>query len=210
VSLVRRQLVGGPADGKIVQVIEGSGYRSVDAPAYVTDTFTFERHIEDRSVLYTQAAAPTGERVLLAPGACWPDRFDTEAWCRRISPAREQWTRVAPWVWRGTGCRWDAPESGQLTPHLGLFLEETAEYRIALVERPGQFLTMGTTVPAEYVERREMVLQALAGGPTTEDDIIRRLQADKAHELLPPCPADGCKHKAGVTLIAADVHARPL
>jgi hypothetical protein len=208
VTRVRRQLVGGPADGRIVEVKQGGSYHLPGPYAIVsidTGNATFEQFIHDGTTPYTQATAPTGERVLLAPGTCWPDRFDTEAWCHRRSPGRAAWRRLGPWLWRGDGVDPARPADARR----GWMLQDTATYLLAVVERPGEFGTLHTEAPLELVDERELTLQALAGHGTAEDSFVHQLQAEKRWVLTPPCPADECDGKATVTLRARGTVVEP-
>lgn len=205
---VRRQLVGGPADGEVVTV-ERWWHSHIDRairPVRFVATPTGVDILDDLRTVYSPATAPTGEQVLLAPGTRWPDRFDTEAWCHRRSPGRATWRRLGPWLWRGDGVDPSRPADAQR----GWILQDSVTYLLAVVERPGEFGMLHTVAPLDLVDERELTLQALAGGGTAEDSFVHQLQAEKRWVLTPPCPADGCDGKATVTLRARAVGARLL
>lgn len=187
-GIVRRQLVGGPADGRRVDVeAHTSVYLVPGRPTAVRLTssgFTMSDLADRKTIQYQAATAPTGERVFLAPGAVYPERFDTPEWVGLRAPALRDLVHVAPWLWRGRAA-WPTgdPERLQYVRHwtyIGISACGRYEVRqqVTGTDRLGM---LGSMVdPDEYCTR----------------DMRYRL----AYTQLPTCPEFDCDEKAVATV----------
>jgi hypothetical protein len=159
-------------------------------------TADFETSWDEPRPSYRPARTPDGTRqVMLYDNAPWPDRFDTDRWPVRAVSARTTWMRCGDWAWRGGGV---AAEVGDFERTA---LAGTVTYLLGLPHRRN-LAWLRHDFPAELVDTRDDVLNALAGRPTTGDLIIDQLRYHAWSELLPECPAPGCTGKASVTLRA--------
>jgi hypothetical protein len=208
-----RQFVGGPYDRQ-QRLVPASDTLVLPAPpvapTYVfvpTTTQSGYPWVEwgDEPAKYRATRAPTGEKVMLLDGTCWPDRFDMEQWPARAVPGRETWTRLAPWVWRGTGQRHGygvRPGYDGIRPQPMDF--DTWTYVCGEVRKSGTFQLYGREVPAHLVDigDRELAWHALADEPTPEDQVVSELLYDADIEMLPRCPVMRCTDKARLRLTA--------
>jgi len=212
-----RQIVGGPRDGQTITVREDTSpvFFAANPPktAITWDGPSPSDTIDICQLTYSDVVAPTGERVLLAPDVAWPDRFDTEAWPRRaatsVVTARggpwadrqpiDHWRRLGPWLWRGDTCDSEHAHDYALQRYvytvylLGVPEPHPGPSRHDL---PQRFDWVTAYALSHDVEPRELVLAAIAGQRTAEDQVIDQLR-HQADELRTPwCPQPMCSRKA--------------
>jgi len=221
VGPVTRQLVGGPRDGRRVCLGNDEEYIvPITTPARLDWNALPSETVDAplQYVHYRPAVAPTGERVLLADEAAWPDRFDTPEWPRRKIHAvvdvpwwsRRQsrrrrpswpdgfqpiahWRRLSPWLWRGD--RIDPERDagvrnlGRTVYVLGLPGGHPGDSRDAPRVR---FATVAQTVESDLVAPRELALQALAGRRTFEHEIVDDLRRQAEVLQVPWCAVPDC------------------
>ncbi len=185
---VRRQLVGGPADGQWVDVEQGESVYLAPGrpkPVRITSTFTMSDTVEyDRDLIQYQAAtAPTGERVFLAPGAVYPERFDTAEWVRQRAPYLRDLTHVGPWIWRGRAY----VDPADVDPVV-------AERFI----RPRYWEYIGISACGRY-ELRQQVID-LDVNDIDDEHHTRDMRYRIAYAQLPTCPEFDCDEKAVATV----------
>jgi len=185
--MIRRQLVGGPADGHRVQV-EDDQYHYI-VPGKPRTTFadpTPHGFIEWDQIVYRLATAPTGERVFLAPGAVYPERFDTAEWVWREAPHLVDLHHVAPWIWRG---REDWRHG-----------TEPERFRYA---RPWEYIAISACGRYKLRHRVSNTAYRIDFGMHDPDEYFTRdIRYRLAYTQLSNCPDFDCDEKAIATVTA--------
>jgi hypothetical protein len=189
--MIRRQLVGGPADGRWVTVDrDDSVYLVPGRPrAAVFNPATPGMLTDEPEILqYRRAVAPTGEVVFLAPGAVYPERFDTPEWVGREAPHLRDLHHVAPWIWRGRAT-W--PYGAEAEP---------AGFRYT---RPWEYIAISAC--GRYKLRQQVGDTAYRRGHGMADPDeyhTRDIRYKLAYTQLPTCPEFDCDEKAIATVTA--------
>jgi hypothetical protein len=159
---------------------------------------------------YRKVPTPARDRhVMRLDGTPWPERFDTEAWPRRAFPYRQEWTRLRPWVWRGTGVTDDVPTLADMPVRRALY-QDSWTYTIG-VPAVEQFTAVRQEIDRAAVDigETERLWHALAEQETDEDRFVRHLQREADYLALPACPAPKCTGRAD-TILTATTYVQPI
>lgn len=182
--MIRRQLVGGPADGRWVDVEKGECHYVIPGEPRFTADPTPHGFIEWDQIFYRLVTAPTGEEVFLAPGAVYPKRFDTAEWVGREAPHLRDLHHVAPWIWRGRAAWPDGSEPGA--------------FRYA---RPWEYIAMSACGRYKLRQQVSDTRYRLDHGMHDPDEFLsREIQYRLAYTQLPNCPEFDCDEKAVATV----------
>lgn len=186
--MTRRQLVGGPADGRWVTVDrDDSVYLVPGRPRYTSitggSTPAWEDEFDREMIQYRRAVAPTGAVVFLAPGAVYPERFDTTEWVGREAPNLRDLHHVAPWIWRGRVAHPEDRHEGFLRAMPWEYIAISACGRYKLRQRVGGF----------YFDDRRLTVDP-------DEYYTRDIRYKLAYTQLPTCPEFDCDQKAIATV----------
>lgn len=185
--MVTRQLVGGPFDGRRVTAEPGAAFYLCPGRSKVVGiTGSYMAYdmteYEWETIYYRLATAPTGERVFLAPGAVYPERFDTSEWVGLRAPHLLDLHHVAPWLWRG---RVRGPGDA--------FTHRWSEWTYIAISACGRY------------ELRQQIsgldrLDMIGGMRDPDEQHTRAMRYRLAYTQLPSCPEFDCDEKAVATV----------